>query len=204
MSGEGTGGGGAVAVLLALWIAAVGLVLGQSSLVGEDQVAGEPAASSAPDRTAPQLLECQEGVDCDEPMTRLELAQALADALALPVATADYFTDDEGMPGEAAANRLAAADITTGCGDGRFCPDEIATRGQAASFLVRALGLDATTTNYFEDDDGSPHEAAINELAAAEITLGCGQGRFCPNEPLTRGMLIAFLERALDLDEPVA
>jgi S-layer homology domain len=197
MNGEGTGGGGAVAVLLALWIAAVGFVVAQSPLNESSPVAGAPSGAT-PD---PRLPVCTEGVDCDQPMTRIELAEALAQAFALRVATADYFTDDDGLPGEAAANRLAAAEITSGCREGLFCPDEVATRGHAASFLMRALGLDATTRNYFDDDDGSAHEAAINELAAAEITEGCGDGRFCPDEPLTRKMLIAFLERALDLDE---
>jgi hypothetical protein len=193
-------------VLLALWIGAVGFVMGQSPVGGDAPVVGTPSGLTDPaagpaSGPEPRLPECGEDVDCEAPMTRIELAEALAHALALPVATADYFSDDDGLPGEPAANQLASAGITDGCGEGVFCPDQVATRGHAASFLVRALGLDATTHNYFDDDDGSPHEAAINELAAAEITRGCGEDRFCPDRPLTREMLIAFLERVLDLDE---
>jgi plastocyanin len=36
---------------------------------------------------------------------------------------------------------LAAAGITTGCGNGNYCPDDPVTRGSMARFLARALGL---------------------------------------------------------------
>jgi hypothetical protein len=36
---------------------------------------------------------------------------------------------------------LYAAGITAGCGNGNFCPDQPATRGQMAVFLAAALGL---------------------------------------------------------------
>jgi len=36
---------------------------------------------------------------------------------------------------------LAAADITGGCGGGKYCPDSPVTRGQMAVFLAKALGL---------------------------------------------------------------
>jgi len=36
---------------------------------------------------------------------------------------------------------LAASRITSGCGDGNYCPDAPVTRGQIAVFLAKALGL---------------------------------------------------------------
>jgi hypothetical protein len=36
---------------------------------------------------------------------------------------------------------LAASDITGGCGNGNYCPDNFVTRGQMAVFLSKALGL---------------------------------------------------------------
>ena len=36
---------------------------------------------------------------------------------------------------------LAASDITGGCGNGNYCPDDFVTRGQMAVFLSKALGL---------------------------------------------------------------
>ena len=73
------------------------------------------------------------------------------------------------------------------------------TRGQMASFLARALELPAAETDYFDDDDGLTHEADINRLAASGITGGCGEGRFCRTEPVSRAQMAAFLVRALDL-----
>jgi spore germination protein YaaH len=92
---------------------------------------------------------------------------------------------------------LAEAGITTGCGGDRFCPARGVTRGEMATFLSRALDLPRTATDFFTDDDDSVHEAAINRLAAAGITKGCGSGRFCPGKLVTREQTAAFLHRAL-------
>jgi hypothetical protein len=40
---------------------------------------------------------------------------------------------------------------------------------------------------------------AIEALAAAGITSGCGGGNFCPNQPVTRGEIAKFLANALGL-----
>jgi N-acetylmuramoyl-L-alanine amidase len=71
------------------------------------------------------------------------------------------------------------------------------TREQMASFLARALSLQATSVDFFVDDEASPHEADINRLAAAGVTNGCGGGRYCPSDYVTREQMSAFLERAL-------
>ena len=98
---------------------------------------------------------------------------------------------------------MAAEGITRGCNpplNDRFCPDSLVTRGQMAAFLVRALGLTDRLVDPFVDDDGSIFEADIERLAAAGITRGCDpplNNRFCPDEPVTRGQMAAFLVRAL-------
>jgi len=40
-----------------------------------------------------------------------------------------------------AIEALAAAGITSGCGGGNFCPNDVVTRNQMAKFLANALGL---------------------------------------------------------------
>ena len=70
------------------------------------------------------------------------------------------------------------------------------TRGQMASILARALSLPATSTDYFDDDDGKDHEGDINRLAEAGITGGCGPRQFCPTAGVTREQMAAFLRRA--------
>ncbi len=54
----------------------------------------------------------------------------------------------------------------------------------------------------FVDDDGSPHERDIEAIAAAGVTAGCNppaNDRYCPDDPVTRGQMAAFLVRALAL-----
>jgi hypothetical protein len=54
----------------------------------------------------------------------------------------------------------------------------------------------------FVDDDGSVHEADIEQLAALGITRGCNppmNDRFCPNDGVTRGQMAALLRRTLSL-----
>jgi hypothetical protein len=67
-----------------------------------------------------------------------------------------------------------------------------------ASFLARAMALPAATTDYFADDAGSIHEADINRIAEARITLGCGAAAYCPGTIVSREQMAAFLHRALD------
>jgi len=65
-----------------------------------------------------------------------------------------------------------------------------------------AAGADLPPGGTFVDDDHSVHEGAIEAIAAAGITKGCNppaNDRYCPQSPVTRGQMAAFLHRALDL-----
>jgi hypothetical protein len=110
------------------------------------------------------------------------------------------FWDDDGSVHESAIEAIAAAGITRGCGPHAFCPDQPVTRAEMAAFLQRALDLEPGSGDAFTDDDGSPFEPAIEALAGAGITQGCGATRFCPDAPVTRGEMAAFLQRATRLD----
>ena len=98
---------------------------------------------------------------------------------------------------------IAGAGVTRGCnppyGD-FFCPDRPVTRGEMAAFLVRGLEVGEAADAGFVDDDWSVFEDDISRLAAAGITKGCdppANTRFCPDRPVTRGEMAAFLRRAL-------
>lgn len=139
---------------------------------------------------------CGGGRYCPEAsVTREQMASFLARALKLPAATDDYFTDDNDSPHQGDINRVAEAGITGGCTATGFCPKHNVTRAQMASFLVRALKLTPSSTNYFDDDNDNLHENQINALAASGITGGCGTRRYCPNSDVTRGQMAAFLMR---------
>jgi Subtilase family/S-layer homology domain len=145
------------------------------------------------------LTGCGGGRFCPtDTLTRGQLATALAVGLNLPATANDYFSDDESSPHEADINRLRAAGLTTGCGAGRYCPDTGVRRGPLASALDRALRLPAASRDYFSDDNGTPWEAAINRVAAAGISSGCGGGRYCPDPRVQRAQAAAFLRNAFD------
>jgi hypothetical protein len=94
---------------------------------------------------------------------------------------------------------ITYAGISTGCGNRFFCPNDAVTRAEMAAFLARALDLPGTAEDFFTDDDGHPLEISINRVAAAGITLGCATDRYCPENPVTRGEMASFIDRAFDL-----
>ena len=135
----------------------------------------------------------------DREVTRGQMASFLVRALDLAATEIDYFADDEDSAHEDAINRLAASGITNGCGADSFCPDRAISRQHMATFLVRALDLPTAGTDYFVDDADSAHEGAINSLAAAGVTGGCGDDSYCPLDNVTRAQMATFLARALGL-----
>lgn len=81
----------------------------------------------------------------------------------------------------------------------RLGPDRISSGG----FIIR-LNCAGPGNGRFTDDDNSIFEADIEWLAAEGITKGCNppwNDWFCPDDPVTRGQMAAFLVRALDLTD---
>ena len=113
------------------------------------------------------------------------------------------FTDTDGNPFEEEILWLSAAGVTLGCDTAgpTFCPDDVVTRGQMASFLARALELPPASGDYFTDDSTSTHQDNINRLREAGVTLGCDiDGTlFCPDEEITREQMATFLVRGYGL-----
>lgn len=143
---------------------------------------------------------CGPGLFCPTGVvTRAMMADFIAHALALPPATKDHFTDDNGHPSEDNINRLADAGITRGCTATTYCPEGSVTRAQMASFLTRAYDLPPATRDYFTDDETSVHEADINRMAELGITRGCTATTYCPDRTIVRGEMMAFLRRASEV-----
>lgn len=108
----------------------------------------------------------------------------------------------DGMLTEAAALALAYQ-ITDGCSAEplRFCPNAVASRGQMAVFIIRALlgGDDFVfvAEPFFDDVPAShPFYRWIQKMRELGITGGCGERLYCPGNPVTRGQMAVFLIRA--------
>ncbi len=105
--------------------------------------------------------------------------------------------------------QLAAEGITGGCGNGNYCPNQAVTRAQMAIFLLRAKYGDdyvppavGGSSGFNDVPAGSSTAPWIKQLAAEGITGGCGNGNFCPNNPVTRSQMAIFLQRAFNLPLP--
>jgi hypothetical protein len=101
-----------------------------------------------------------------------------------------------------AIETLKVHGVTYGCEDGKYCPDDLVTRGQMAAFLTRALGWPVANpgTQSFSDVPKShTFYKAIETLYAQNVTNGCGGGKFCPESPVTRAQMAIFLVRAFKL-----
>jgi type VII secretion-associated serine protease mycosin len=73
-----------------------------------------------------------------------------------------------------------------------------------AGNVIVATSWVFTTGSYgYYDIGSSKFQAEIAWLAESGITVGCGAGRFCPSDPVTRQQMASFLVRALELS-PVA
>ena len=91
--------------------------------------------------------------------------------------------------------------VANGSTGSRFNPSVPVTRDQLASFLARLIEesggtLPTAPVDAFDDDDGSVHEARINQLAAADIVSGTGRGTYAPREVVRRDQMARFLVRS--------
>ena len=115
--------------------------------------------------------------------------------------------DDVGASDFAAAfiEQLYRDGITSGCGGGDYCPDDSVTRAQMAVFLMRAkwgvnffVYTPPPAVGLFTDVPVDFWAAGwIEALASDGITAGCGDGKYCPNDPVTRAQMAVFMVRAL-------
>ncbi len=106
-------------------------------------------------------------------------------------------------------NTIYKAGITSGCGNGNYCPGGLVTREEMAAFLVRA-DVGEPPVNYCAGvppfNDVSPNAWScgyIKRLNELKITGGCGNGNYCPSGLVTREQMAVFLVRAKEGEPPV-
>lgn len=102
--------------------------------------------------------------------------------------------------------QLAAENITSGCGNKKYCPDNLVTRAEMAKFLLSAKygesyqPPDAGVNTGFNDVPIT-HWASdwIKQLSLENITSGCGNKNFCPENLVTRAEMAKFLVLTFNL-----
>jgi len=94
--------------------------------------------------------------------------------------------------------------VTGGCVGG-YCPGNPVTRAQMAVFLLKSKFGSAhipppCTGGVFTDVPctGNAFDPWIEELAALQITGGCGGTNYCPGNTVTRQQMAVFLLKALE------
>ena len=113
--------------------------------------------------------------------------------------TLGRFADILGSPHEIAIDELATTGVVAGCATRRYCPRRPVTRGETATLIDRSIDLPLTDQDFFDDDAGTTHEAAINRLAAAGVMSGTGSRQFHPAVSLSRAQMASVLVRAFDI-----
>ncbi len=143
------------------------------------------------------------------PVSRGQMAVFIIQALGetdLPTPTSQRFADvPPSHPFFKFIDRVAALNITSGCGGGNYCPDKPVTREQMAVFLIQALmetDLPTPATQRFLDvAPSSPFFKFVDRIAVLGITGGCSVSppRYCPTDAVTRGQMAVFLVAAFKL-----
>jgi len=101
---------------------------------------------------------------------------------------------------------LATQGITGGCGGGNYCPQNPVRRDQMAVFLLKAkygssyVPPACVPPGVFPDVPcPGPFTDWIEQLAAENITGGCGGGNYCPASNNTRGQMAVFIVKTFSL-----
>ena len=148
---------------------------------------------------------------CPEaPVNRAQMAVFLlrgkhGSAYSPPAASGTVFRDVPATHWAAAwIEQLQAEGITSGCGNGNYCPDTAVIRDQMAVFLLRAkYGSSyvppAASGNFIDVPTNYWAAAWIEQLAKEGITTGCGGGSYCPVAATNRAQMAVFLVKAFGL-----
>ena len=160
-----------------------------SGPLGDQVLPGNPVTWTAPD------------VGTYEARFELSNAHGAVASAPAPIAVATFADVSVGYWSWRFVEALQRRGIRASCATSpaRYCPEDVITRGSMALFLLGAQeggGYEppACVAPSFSDVPCShPLAAWINELARRGITAGCGGGRYCPDNPVTRAEMAVFL-----------
>lgn len=110
-----------------------------------------------------------------------------------------YFNDVANFWAVKEINYLADLGIVKGLPDGSFGPNNRATRAEVTTMLVKAFQLKGDSEVVFSDISGHWAQEYIRLAASAGVVVGKEDGKFAPNNNVTRQELVAMLMRARGL-----
>lgn len=130
------------------------------------------------------------------------LARAMERATELPSPSPQVFRDVEGSTHVDRIRQLAEAGIVQGTTTETYSPGLSVSRGQMATFLVRAVehirGELPASADHFTDDGGNPHEDNLNKAAEAGFVSGTTSSTAAPSASVRRDQMASFVARMLD------
>jgi S-layer family protein len=119
---------------------------------------------------------------------------------------------------------IAVQNVTLGCGPAMYCPNDLVTRLQMASFVAKAMvapgggpavpltyGPDPVTGLSYSCDTGSPNThftdvpatdqfcKHVHFLWAKGVVTGCTGTTYCPDSDVARDEMAKFLGNAFQL-----
>jgi hypothetical protein len=148
---------------------------------------------------------CPDGTTTREQMAVFVLVAKEGSSYAPPACGTPVFGD---VPASSPYCRwieeLSRRGVVSGCGGGNYCPASAVLREQMAVFALRTLdptlNPPACGTPMFSDvPASSPFCRWIEEMARRGIVSGCGGGRYCPADPVTRGQMGVFISATFGL-----
>ena len=166
--------------------------------VAEDAYYSVPVSTLA-ERGVFSGTECEAGFCPGDPIDRKTMAVWLVRILdgKDPAPVSESRFDDVTGWHMRFVERMADLGVTGGCGGGAFCPDLNVSRAQMAVFLSRAYDLpDGPDPGFSDVPPDAWYAASVAKIAASQITAGCGDTAFCPDDDTTRAQMAAFLYRA--------
>jgi hypothetical protein len=112
---------------------------------------------------------------------------------------ANFIDVPDGAWYDRAISFIAAREITTGTGNGKFSPDNKLTRGQFITMLMKAYGIapDTHSMDNFSDSGSTWYTGYLAAAKRLGISAGVGNNRFAPDKEITRQEMFALLYNAL-------
>ncbi len=138
---------------------------------------------------------------CQGPGDGSPQATFIAEGFTLGSAGDQYWT--AALNGWTVRNKECAYVLEVRFGSGNGCPADADLKVRKFAVQWKRQVSPAPATASFADVPTShPFFQFVEALVKSGVTGGCGGGNYCPDAPLTRGQMAAFLAKALGLQWP--